>query len=50
MDGVEQGEVHAQVLVLPCGGEGGLGMVGADVVEPFDLFVNGLGSRHRECP
>ena len=43
MDGVEQGEVHSQVLVLPGGGEGGLGMVGADVVEPFDLFVNGLG-------
>ena len=43
MDGVEQGEVHLQVLVLPGGGEGGLRMVGADVVEPFDLFVNGLG-------
>lgn len=43
MDRVEQGEVHSQVLVLPCGGEGGLRMVGADVVEPFDLFVNGLG-------
>jgi len=43
MDGVEQGEVHSQVLVLPGGGEGHLRMVGSDVVEPFDLFVNGLG-------
>lgn len=53
MDGVEQGEVHSQVLVLPCGGEGGLGMVGADVVEPFDLFVYGLGigtANVREIP
>ncbi len=42
MDRVEQGEVQSQVLVLPGGGEGVLRMVGADVVEPFDLFVNGL--------
>lgn len=53
MDGVEQGEVHSQVLVLPCGGEGGLGMVGADVVEPFDFFVYRLGigaANVREMP
>ena len=43
MGGVEQGEVHSQVLVLPGGGEGDLRMVGADVVEPFDLFIYGLG-------
>ena len=43
MDGVEQGEVEAHALVIPGCGKWRPGPVGANVIQPLDVFVD----RHR---